>query len=294
MRRPAGRFPLAVIAGVAVIAVALLAWVRLHADGTAPQATTATTATMPALRAEVFQLRRDAVLSRVQVTVTNTRTQDIHVDRMQLMAPGFGPVPVVSTDAPITPGLQVDLPTPYGTPRCDAAPVGRPAVRLWVRTGGGPVESLTLQPTDPDGTLGLIHARECLARRLASEVRLSFGTQWRREATVDGVRLHGTLQARLLQPKLRRNVTQLAGTVIYSLAPDASGAPPFARLDAGHPTAAIPVVVSVSRCDGHARGETKQPYAFLVWIAAPGGPEQALTMTVTPSDKAQLNLVCPL
>jgi hypothetical protein len=51
--------------------------------------------------------------------------------------------------------------------------------------------------------------------------------------------------------------------------------------------------VSLARCDGHARGEVKQPYAFLVWLARPGGPQQAVTPTVTDADKAAFRAVCP-
>jgi hypothetical protein len=295
MRSPPGRFAIALISGVVVLSLALFAWVGRSASDDAPQRTAAT---KPELRAELIQLRRDVVFDRVQVTVTNTRAQDIVVDRMQLQAPGFGAVPVVRADAPIKPGLQVNLPTPYGTPRCDTSSTGRLSVRLWVRTGGGPVESVTVAPTDPHGTLDLIHTRRCLARRLASEVRLTFGNQWRREGSGAAIRLHGVLRATLLQPQLRRDVTQVAGNVMYSVAPDRPPGSPatatsrLARLDAAHPSAAIPVVVSVSRCDGHTKGEIKQPYSFRVWIAGPGGPEQASTIAVTAADKAQLRLVC--
>jgi hypothetical protein len=252
----------------------------------------------PSLTAEIVQLRRDEVLERVEVGLRNTGRVGVVVEQLTLRVPGFrspGPVP---KDSPIPPGGLVNLPTPYGGVRCahDGRPrVGRPVVTLRLHTTARPESRrLVLTPRDPDGLLARIAERECTQRRLSREIRLGFGEQWRQERTPDGVVLHGTLDASLLADS-PRDVTQVAGTVIYALAADGGpGEGPLARLTPTRREASVPVTVSVSRCDGHARGETKKPYEFLVWVAPPGGPEVAVTPVVDESDRAALQAVCPL
>ncbi|MGH8893067.1 MAG: hypothetical protein ACRDWY_07140 [Actinomycetes bacterium] len=252
----------------------------------------------PSLSAEVVQLRRDEVLERVEIALRNTGGSEVVVERLTLRVPGFrsaGPVP---KDSPIPPDGLVYLPTPYGAVRCAAdgtAAVGRPVVTLRVRTGGtGAARRTVLRPRDPDGLLVRIAARECTVRRLAEEVDLRFGGDWRPERTSDGPVVHGTLEARLLgdQP---RDLTQVGGTVIYSLRAEGEApAGPLASLTPESRQASVPVVVSVARCDGHARGEAKKPYAFLVWLAPPGGTEVAVSPAVDDASRAAFRQVCPL
>jgi hypothetical protein len=253
----------------------------------------------PSLAAQIVQLRRDEVLERVEVSLRNEGPEDVMVEQLTLRVPGFrsaGPVP---KDSLLRPGLVVNLPTPYGEVRCSRdgrARVGRPVVTLRLHTSSrAEPRQLVLRPGDPDGVLDRVAARECTERRVRSEIGLSFGDRWRPERTADGVVLRGTLEARLRAPG-PRDVTQVAGTVIYSLRPATAqqGDRPLARLTPENPAASVPVVVSVARCDGHARGETKKPYEFLVWVAAPGGEEVAVSPVVDDADRAALQAVCPL
>ena len=65
--------------------------------------------------------------------------------------------------------------------------------------------------------------------------------------------------------------------MIYSLRADAAaGGGALAALTPARPRASVPVTVSVASCSGHARGETKKPYAFLVWLGPPGGEQLAV------------------
>jgi hypothetical protein len=232
------------------------------------------------------------------VAVTNTGSEPIRVERLQLTMPGYAAGPQVPKDSPIPPGLTVNLSTAYGEVRCagDASSAaGRAAVRLRVRIDGGPSTDVSLTPRDPDGLLERIHARECLAERLGEAVEVRFGQRWRQAGRGEDVRLHGHLEVRLVDDERTSfALTQVGGTVIYRLAPDGPVAEPLTLVDATRPRASVPVVVSVARCDGHARGEAKQPYAFQVWLAEPGGPEQPMTVPVTAADRAALRAVCPL
>jgi hypothetical protein len=271
-----------------------LALLLAACDGTGPDAGADPA---PSLSAEMVQLRRDEVLERVEVALHNTGRAEVVVDRLALRVPGFRPPGPVPKDSPIPPGRVVNLPTPYGEVRCrhGGARVGRPVVILRLHTATRPEpRRLVLTARDPGGLLARIAERECTERQVAREVRLGFGDSWRRERTPGGVVLHGTLEARL-EADAPRDVTQVAGTVIYALAAD--GAPvegPLARLTPARREASVPVTVSVSRCDGHARGETKKPYEFLVWVAPPGGAEVAVTPAVDDSARAAFQAVCPL
>jgi len=292
-RRPGGVPALLVVLAVVAAAVASLV-VRTAISGDPPDQVTRA---LPKLTADVLQLRSDEVGRQVQVSVTNARAEPIRVQSLALTVPGFVGGAAVPKDSPIAAGRTVNLPTPYGEPRCsgDATPsAGHPEVRLRVSTGGGPAVEVVLTPGDPDGVLDRILARECLAQRLASAIRLRFGPDWRRVGPAGDVRLHGTLEVRLLDVTTPRELTQVAGTVIYELTPDGPPATPLARVDAGRPAASVPVVVSLSRCDGHARGETKKPYEFHAWVAEPGGPEQPVTIPVTAADRTAFRAVCPL
>jgi hypothetical protein len=254
----------------------------------------------PRLGAEIVQLRRDEVLRRVEVAVTNRTGEQVTVESIDLRVPGFGGGGVQPKDEPLLAGQVVDLPTPYGEVRCTGdgqARAGRPRVVIRVHTASDPTSRrVVLRPRDPQGLLQRIATGECLARRLTREVSLSFDPTWRRSGTGEDAAVHGVLRARLHtdQP---RDLTQLAGTVIYGLvAETAAGAPadPLAHLTPERPEALIPVVVTRSRCDGHARAETKKPYAFLVWLAPPGGEEHAVSPVVSAADRAAFDLVCPL
>jgi hypothetical protein len=203
----------------------------------------------------------------------------------------------VHKNSPVPAGQVVDLPTPYGRPHCprEGEPVlGRVHVDLRVHIADDPTtRSVRLTPTASRPLLARVLGGLCLAERLRSEVHLSFGPTWRSEGSGDATRMHTTLEAQLAAGAPALDITQVAGTVIYGLAVE-GGTPPYASLTADHPHASFPVVVSQARCTGHAKGETKQPYRFLVWVGPPGSQGQATEPTVSEADTSQLRAVCAL
>ncbi|MGH8969369.1 MAG: hypothetical protein ACRDV1_05420 [Actinomycetes bacterium] len=285
----------ALAAGTAALVVAGV--VSLGAAEGGPAGTRSYGEEQPALSAQVIQERRDAVLRRFSVAVENLETRPIVVTRLRLVVPGFDSPGPIAKDSPIPPGQVVNLPWSYGRPRCppgEATPeAGTPRVALRVRVGTDEPAEVRLVPTIRDGVIGRTLQGECLARRIRREVSLTFGP-WRVAGSGDDVRLRGTLEVRLRDPRRARAVTQVAGSVIYDLAPDGPSRAPLARVDASAPAASVPVVVTQARCDGHAVGEVKKPYAFLVWLAEPGGPEQAASIEVSAEDEARFQAVCRL
>jgi hypothetical protein len=254
----------------------------------------------PRLAAEIVQLRRDEVLKRFEVAVTNRSREQVTIESIDLRVPGYGGAGVQEKDEPLPAGQVVNLPTPYGEVSCGedgTASVGRPRVVVRVHTASQPASRrVVLRPRDPDRLLPRVAAGACQSRRLLREVQLSFDPTWRLVGSGRDRYLRGTLEARLGIDE-PREVTQLRGTVIFDLLPDPPGlaaSPPLARVTPEQPTASIPVRVARARCTGHARGETKKPYEFLVWLAPPGGEELAVTPPVTDAAKVAFERICHL
>jgi hypothetical protein len=251
----------------------------------------------PPVSVQVLQLRGDEVFDRLQVAVRNKGTSDLVVDRLRLRIEGFTGVGWVSKDSPVPAGQVVNLTTLYGDARCPAqgqVRVGQMAVELRMHTAADPrSRSVTVTPTHSRPQLTRILRSLCLEDRLHRQVTLSFGPRWQADGSGDTRRLHTTIEAALTPGAPPRDITQVGGSVIYALAAETT-ATPYARLDAAHPAASVPVVVQAAVCTGHSKGETKQPYRFLVWLGDPGAQGLAVELPVRASDKAALRAVCPL
>ena len=252
----------------------------------------------PDLSAQVVQLRRDQVLNRIEITVTNHGRAPVVVERLEVRIRGYHGGPPVAKDSPIAGGLEVNLPWEYGDVVCpkDSAPRagqgGRRAAPARRRGGAG---RRPAPATDPDGLVQRIAERTCTVRRINQEVDLRLGDDWELDR-VDGQKvLHGILRARLLVDE-RRDITELAGAIMYGIRPDDTRGPvsdPLASLDHEGDTAEIPVLLDADRCDGHVKGEIKKPYEFLVWVGPPGDDEPvAVTPEVGDATKLALRQVC--
>ena len=257
-------------------------------------------AAAPRMAAEVVQLRRDEVLERVQVAVTNRSADPVTIDSVELRVPGFSGGGPEAEQEPLPAGQLVDLPTSYGRIRCTpdgSARVGRATIVLRVHTATDPTpRRVVLRSPSSRPLLQRIATRECVVRQLAREGRSRSGRPGGRPARVPTRRSTAPWWPGC-GPTSRRTSPSWPGPVIYDLAADPPVRPegaPLLRLTPDHPDGSLGIVVSRSRCDGHARGETKQPYAFLVWVGPPGTAGIAVTPTVTAADRAAFQLVCPL
>ncbi len=250
----------------------------------------------PELSAELVQLRRDEVLQRVEVGITNHAKVPVEIQTIDLRVPGYSGGGPQAKDEPLPPGQAVNLPTPYGEVTCPDTgdvQVGEPTVVVQVRRVSDPTSyTVELTPTDPRNLVRGIATSTCLTQRLTRAVALSFGP-WRRSGSGDATVLHGILHARLTADT-PYDVTQLAGTVIFDLLPGDPSASPLAHLTPAARRADIPVRLRQSRCDGHAVGEVKKPYAFLVWLGPPGGEQRAVNPPVADRDAAAFEAVCHL
>ncbi len=250
----------------------------------------------PELSAELVQLRRDEVLQRVEVAVTNRARVPVRIGTVELRVAGYAGAGPQPKDEPLPPGQVVNLPTPYGEVDCPATgevQVGEPRVVVEVRREAATRwYSVELVPADPRGLVAGIARATCRTLALSREVSLSFGP-WRETGSGDDTVLHGALVARLLGDA-PYDVTQLAGSVLFDLLPAEPDTQPLARLTPARRTVRVPVLLRQARCDGHARGEIKKPYAFLVWVGPPGGAQEALNPSIADADAAAFESVCNL
>ena len=84
----------------------------------------------PRLGAEIVQLRRDEVLRRVEVAVTNRTGEQVTVESIDLRVPGFGGGGVQRKDEPLPPARWSTC--PRRTARCAAPTTARPgSVGRW-------------------------------------------------------------------------------------------------------------------------------------------------------------------
>jgi hypothetical protein len=244
------------------------------------------------------QLRRDQVLNRIEITLSNHGREPVVVDQLEVRIRGFRAGPPVAKDSPVPGGLEVNLPWEYGDVSCpqDSAPrPGRAIVALRLHVVGQEPVDVRLPASDPDGLVRRIAERTCTVRRISHEVDLRLADDWQLDR-VDGEKvLHGTLQARLLVDE-PRDITQLAGAIMYGFRPDDTRGPvpdPLAELEHAGDTAEIPVLTYADRCDGHVKGEIKKPYEFLVWVGPPGDDQPvAVTPAVGEATKLALRMVC--
>lgn len=284
----------------ALVAAGVLTGVAACAGGGgATEPSAASRGPGPPLRLEVVQLRRDQVLQRVEVAVTNTGRQPLVVDRLRLDVSGFRLPGWLDKGEPLPAGQVVDLPVPFSGVDCTAAgtaEVGRPVVTLQVRVGSDPTTRAVRQRAqDTSGLLARIAGRACAVARVRRDVDLRFADRWRLTRTAQGKSLHGELLAHLRPGSAPRTITQVAGAIMYGLRPDTtSSATPtvLAALSRDRPDARIPVVAFAARCDGHTIGEIKKPYEFLVWVGDPSGQQLAVTPDVGSGTRTALRQVC--
>ena len=206
---------------------------------------------VPGMEAEAVRLRTDeAVGGRFQVRVTNTGDGVFTVTSVALNSHGFTALPASAVTAEFPPGRVIDLPTPYGEPVCDAAPLPA-AARLTVTRAGGPEEPV-LVPLAAD-VLQLVHDEECAVRAVAEVVDIGVT-----DLADDGDVLTGTLTLTRRGGDERVVATALSRSVLIE--PTADGLPLV--LPRGERTAGTEVSFTPASCDPHVLSETKKPYVF--------------------------------
>lgn len=236
---------------------------------------------VPGIEAEAVRLRTDeAVGGQVQVRITDTGNAPFTVTGVALDSPGFAPLPATAVTAAYAPGRTIDLPTPFGDPVCDAAPLPA-AAAVTLRRADGAVEQVRL-PLAAD-VLALIHDQECAVLAVQEVVEISVtGLRAEPEAVTGSLTLtrHGGHEEPVTAVRLSRSVLL-----------DATAGDLPLELPGDERTASTPVSFRAATCDPHVLSETKKPYVFPLAVTVADGDEVPVDL---PLDQAAKDLLAAL
>ena len=245
---------------------------------------------------------------QVTIAVTNHGEADVRVLAVELVSESFAPSGVQEFDATVPPSVNPrDLLTRYGEAQCPdgAASVAEPSsVVLRVETEDGALHEVTAALPHPNGTLDRLLGEACAARAVEAAARIELGAL---TEAYDG-RLEGTLSVTPLG-EAAVGVGEVRGSVLFEIeageAVEAAGGGAGGGdgggdggsgggADGGSGEGAaqgdsvltVPLAFDAHRCEGHAVGDAKQPFAFTVWIVLDGG-EPIATPIEVPEDRRE-------
>jgi hypothetical protein len=214
---------------------------------------------VPGMAAEVVRLRTDeAVGGQVQVRLTNTGDEAFTVTAVALDSPGFTALAERPVTAEFPPGRVIDLPTPYGAPVCDVAPVPAAAGVTVVRPGG---ETEAVHVPLAADVLELVHDEECAVLAVTEIVDVTVA-----DLADDGDALTGSLTLTRRTGDQRVTATALGRSVLL----DAEVEELPLVLEGGAQTVTTAVSFTPASCDPHVLSETKKPYVFPLTVDVAG------------------------
>jgi hypothetical protein len=247
---------------IAMAAVLTAACETQAPPSAAPEPSTSAAPELPAapgMAAEVVRLRTDeAVGGQVQVRVTNTGGDVFTVTAVALDSPGFTALPEKPVTAEFAPGRVIDLPTPYGAPVCDVAPLPAAAELTVVRPGVG-TEAVHV-PLAAD-VLQLVHDEECAVLAVGEVVGVTVTG-----LAGDGDALWGSLTLTRRTGEQRVTATALGRSVLL----EASAARLPLVLESDQHSVTTTVAFTPVTCDPHVLAETKKPYVFPLTVEVAG------------------------
>lgn len=248
-----------IVAALAVAAaVILFAPDRTEAPGT-PPSTSAAPDAAPAMRVQAIVYRTDeAVGGRFRVKITNTGDERFEVLGVRLQSGGFEPVPLTTDPVRYAPGERTDIVTPYGKVRCAEGATADPAFAVMDVRVDGAVQRYEMPMESIYDALDKLHRRECQAASIVDAVSVALADPLT-PANVEGELVVPTrivFERRSGQEPLV--VSDVRGSVMYRLlAPELP-----VTMAASDQSVEVSLTIVVARCDGHALGETKKPFAF--------------------------------
>lgn len=240
-------------------------------------ALTACAAPEPApLSAEVRQYRNDVALRRLSVTVTNHGGAPVTVTGVRLLAPGFAALPMAEVDVDLPPGDRVDLPVPYGDVRC-AGPSPTDTDRAELRVAG---RTVAVALPAGGGLLQRLRDKDCAQQELARTAALQLGRFERR-----GLELRGPLLLTRRGGAEPVRVTEPGGHIVFTVRPAAA----LPALAPGAQQVAAPLVVTATRCDGHALSQNSRSSVFTFYVAVGAAEPLQVATTADAALQAQLD-----
>jgi hypothetical protein len=181
--------------------------------------------------------------------------------------------------APYAPGQTIDLPTPFGAPRCEVAPEPAAAL-LTVQRPDGALEELRVPLTGE--TLARVHAEECAVEVLLSDVGIAVGEL---TPTADGRRLSGAVLVTRRGSDEPVALTALARSVLLEPVP---ADPLPVTMPAADDELELPVTFEPATCDPHVLAETKKPFVFPLTVVVGQADGVPVDLPVDDAQRAAL------
>jgi len=293
----AGLRPRLVLAGVGVVLALLVAAVLVIASGDDTQAPTTPTdplVTLPRsttvppsidVTAQAIVYRTDqAVGGRFRVKLTNTGDDEFTVTGVRLESAGFETLAFTPHDTLYSPSERTDLITPFGDVRCEPGDVLDPtdaAIRFVTASGSEgevrvPLESIY-------EAIPKLYERECDKAFIEESAVIAIADPIEESGEGFDARARATLRITRAGSDEAIAVDDIRGSVLYSI----TGELP-AILAAGEDEIDIPIELRGTRCDGHALGETKQPFVYPIRLRIGDDFESSYDIPVNPSQQDQL------
>ncbi|MDQ3310495.1 MAG: hypothetical protein M3501_08390 [Actinomycetota bacterium] len=293
----AGLRPRLVLAGVGVVLALLVAVVLVIASGDDTQAPTTPTdppVTLPRsttvppsidVTAQAIVYRTDqAVGGRFRVKLTNTGDDEFTVTGVRLESAGFETLAFTPHDTLYSPSERTDLVTPFGDVRCEPGDALDPtdaAIRFVTASGSEgevrvPLESIY-------EAIPKLYERECDKAFIEESAVIAITDPIEESGEGFDARARATLRITRAGSDEAIAVDDIRGSVLYSI----TGELP-AMLAPGEDEIDIPIELRGTRCDGHALGETKQPFVYPIRLRIGDDFESSYDIPVNPSQQDQL------
>ncbi|MDQ3176401.1 MAG: hypothetical protein M3Q72_02490 [Actinomycetota bacterium] len=293
----AGLRPRLVLAGVGVMLALLVAAVLVIASGDDTQAPTTPTdppvtlpnsTTVPPsidVTAQAIVYRTDqAVGGRFRVKLTNTGNDEFTVTGVRLESAGFETLAFTPHDTLYSPSERTDLVTPFGDVRCEPGDALDPtdaAIRFVTASGSAgevrvPLESIY-------EAIPKLYERECDKAFIEESAVIAITDPIEESGEGFDARARATLRITRAGSDEAIAVDDIRGSVLYSI----TGELP-AMLAPGEDEIDIPIELRGTRCDGHALGETKQPFVYPIRLRIGDDFESSYDIPVNPSQQDQL------
>jgi len=238
----------------------------------------------PQVTAEVKQYRADIAPRRLSVSVGNPGAEPVVVTALELLPAGFDALDRADVDVEVPPKRRTDVKVPYGAARCDADPDGPDRVRLDVRDAGGREHAVELELPVGNGLLERLRGRDCAEAELHAAAELRLAPEFAR----DGLALRGSLLLERQADDAAVAVVEPGGNILFTIRPPVP-ARPLGVLAGGQATLDLPMIITATRCDGHALAESKRSYIFSFFTALDGGNPHLSFMTAEPPLQRQLD-----
>jgi hypothetical protein len=240
----------------------------------------------PAMQAQVQQYREDEVAGRLQLGLTNLTSSPVQVRSVQLQWLGLVTQPPTVVNYTFTPGVRADQAVPLGTAKCTRPTPSFTSAKVVVvfAATGQREEVPVIESAD---VLRRVYATTCQAQYLATQLDAAFGKTWTPVSVAGGPALQGVLRLARKGFKGQISIVDLRGTVVLRLLPT-HPTDPMAVMPSTAAVVSLPVYMQPARCDLHALGEVKKPFAFVVGVRLGNSVRMPVHLTPDAATKARL------